>query len=323
MHPKLLFTTYFVSILFLLFFSSILYAQKYQPMAIEGAHWIIQHDHDNTLWSPDQTFSFTIRGDSIWQGKTYKKVFVEYFRKEEMAHFPRPYEVTSSLLYALIRDEPIERKVYVIHEYSEFTNCTPHTEVVLYDFSLTKGEEFTGCSAQQFIYPFDPKPIIIDSVSVINYFDAERRVLFSEGALPIDELAIFLPLNLVEGIGIQDWGIFFLPFSSGFGISGLIDYCIGSDADCGIITAIEDMNHQNQVTIYPNLIVDSSFWVENKLNDTSLRIYDTSGRIVATHYNLSIGKQLIGVEAHWGKGVYFVQLSNKGRVVKTERVVVH
>lgn len=75
MKPKLLFSL--LSFLFFFSLSLSCFAQKYQPMAIEGAHWIVQQDYAETLWGPDHMFSYTVRGDSTWQGKIYKKIYIE------------------------------------------------------------------------------------------------------------------------------------------------------------------------------------------------------------------------------------------------------
>lgn len=87
-------------------------AQDYQRMAVEGAHWIVGKDWLETLWL-DEKFSFTIRGDTTVNGLTYKQVWWENFEfEEDTKQFTE--HITSSIPYALMREDTLQRKVYAI-----------------------------------------------------------------------------------------------------------------------------------------------------------------------------------------------------------------
>lgn len=324
MNPKQLFPSFFIFCLLCLSYPT--FAQKYQPMAIEGAHWIVQENHELSPFT-DHMFSYTIKGDSIWQGKNYKKVYYESFYGEGMGIFPQPYQITHSTLYALVRDDIENQKVYGVFIFNDpEVDCPLHTDVLLYDFSLTKGELIYGCFLNILMHPFVPEPLIVDTVSVTNYEEEDRKFLHTVGTIPIYNLPVPEPLSLIEGIGIEGWGIFFYTFIAepSSNSNGLVDYCVGADTDCGIITSIEENLYQQGFSIYPTLIDNHSFWVESNLPNFSLHVYDLMGREVANYLDINSSKQLVELGDSLGKGMYVVKVvDSQNQLIGTERIILH
>ncbi|MFK7908675.1 MAG: T9SS type A sorting domain-containing protein, partial [Chitinophagales bacterium] len=249
----------------------------------------------------------------------------ESFYDEGMGEFTRPYQVVSSGVMALIRDNVEEKKVYVVFMYNGYFDCPANVEHVLYDFSLTKGDQLTGCTTDFYIDSFNPQPLIIDSVFLYDFEEESRKTLRVEGVIPLDELPLLEPLFFIEGIGLQTWGIFFTYFPPAlFSFSGLVDYCIGTDADCGIVTNIEENLYQQGFALYPTLIQNDSFCIESSLSKVSLHIYDLTGREVVTYLDIDSNKELIELERALGKGMYVVKVvDSRNQFIGTEHIILH
>jgi hypothetical protein len=83
---KLAFLCLRIGLFFLL--PVLLKGQDYQPMAVEGAHWIIAHNLAAAPWL-EEMFSLTIRGDTIikitlvdLRGKIYEIIRVDRYYDE-------------------------------------------------------------------------------------------------------------------------------------------------------------------------------------------------------------------------------------------------
>lgn len=90
-------------------------SQEYKPMLVEGAVWNRAFYFESAI-----PFGFTIGADTILNNLTYNKVYNEF----------------GSSLEALLREDTIERKVYL------FEPNAPGQEELLYDFSLEVGDFF-------------------------------------------------------------------------------------------------------------------------------------------------------------------------------------
>jgi hypothetical protein len=158
--------------------SCFLSAQPYQPMAVEGAHWVIRSDRLSTLWL-DEKFIFSVRGDTTVSGQSYKKVYRDqYAFDEDRKVFSK--NIIGSSLYALMRDDTTQRKVYAILGETAYDNCPENEEYLLFDFSLTQGDTLSWCSLQEF--RFDPEQAHhVDSSKVAYSYPTgdERNTLYA------------------------------------------------------------------------------------------------------------------------------------------------
>ncbi|MEM6261298.1 MAG: T9SS type A sorting domain-containing protein [Bacteroidota bacterium] len=131
------------------------YAQQpYVKMLYEDAHWITDLFYDINLvgydWRGGQ--ETILRGDTVVNGKTYKKVYQrslwKYFDlvQERYRYLPLSTNVPLFDLSALIREDSSTRKVYLIPLSNNLTGCGNGQEVLWYDFSVTVGDTFSNCS---------------------------------------------------------------------------------------------------------------------------------------------------------------------------------
>ena len=170
---------YLGSCMFMLW-ASLLSAQEYQPMAVEGAHWIIGANFESSPWIDDM-FSLTIKGDTLINGKNYKKVYKEQFLFDNLRRvFPRPYQIVSNELVAFLRDEIATEKVYCIKIASACSpsmhcptplpvHCPIDEEFLLFDFSVQQTDTLDWCNFSSF--EVNDFKFVVDSVSTVVYND--------------------------------------------------------------------------------------------------------------------------------------------------------
>ncbi len=226
----------FFTILFYSFFST-LQAQDYQPMAIEGAHWIIFRIPDGIDWGHE---AIVIRGDSTVNGLIYKKVFAQDIVNEEYdeSQFMPPFYLGEEIFVGLVRDDTLSEKVYGIG-IGAWLGCSLDEPELLYDFALEAGDTVSGC---MHIPPAGNFPLTVDSLFAVNIWGTNRQVQEVELG------------RFIEGIG-TDLG----PFGSLWYFphpgspSFLYDYCVGTDEQCNLfpVTAGETAV-SSAFKIFPN-----------------------------------------------------------------------
>ncbi len=217
-------------------------SQDYQPMSVEGAHWLIFSIVDGTF---DHHF-LSVEGDTALGGLVYKKVYKKKIQSQasSVLELVPPYFIDQVSLTAFLRDDTLDRKVYTYPTTNEwgFGGCEPLTDELIHDFSLNPGDTLNTCLHT------DPAgfPITVDSVAVQFLWGKNRRTFFlSDGIANTD--------GLVEGVGIIGpfWPApsFFPPENP----SILVDYCVGSDVGCGLLpTATNEVRDDWDINIYPN-----------------------------------------------------------------------
>ena len=115
----------------LLFVSSGIQAQPYQPLLSENAVWTTRYEEDNAEMNGGLHFiyhaKYAIVGDSMFNGMTYKKCYV-----------CDNWNVTDDCwqFLALLREDTLLQQVHVLPYETE-------TELLLYDFSLSVGNTVT------------------------------------------------------------------------------------------------------------------------------------------------------------------------------------
>ncbi len=287
----------------------------YQPMAVEGAHWIVASQRSGGLWL-DWKVSLTMRGDTIVNGKKYKKLFEEafYFDNVRKVH---TNQIVGSNLYALLRDDTLSRKVYCIHinPTNETLPCPANEEVLLFDFSVEEGDTLDWCSLNwQNHYP------TVDSIR-FEAFDwtpgIQRKTLYTKllwsiyGDLGTNTVAI------TEGIGYDIIG----PFLRG---SYLLDYCIGTDAQCGILTATKNIPLQDAFNIYPN--PSNAYITIEKAdhtfeNGSIIYLTDQFGRLILQKYYNNTSQERIDI-TNLPNGTYFLEVVDQDHVMKYQQKVI-
>ena len=289
-------------------------AQDYQPMAVEGTHWIVGSDWLQTPWL-DQKFSFTVRGDTSIQAIDYKKVYRETFEFNDATKLFSDKIIHSSL-YALIRDDTLQRKVFAITEATLYDNCPKGEEYLLFDFSLEPGDTLNWCSLNGLSIP--PNALAVaDSIRFTNssFSDMPRKTIFTVFAVTFynDGLLTEQTVPIIEGLGYAHVG----PFLEG---SFLMDYCIGSSFACGLLSGSEEKT-RSILSVYPNpskdfLIVDAEREIYSSI---TFQILSPDGRLVRQQklQELQNRINLIDLPA----GIYTLRVLKKDRPIQHRRFI--
>jgi hypothetical protein len=252
-------------------------AQEYKPMAIEGAHWIVVTDLGSTLWW-DEKYSFTIRGDTTVNGGNYKKVYREHFEfNNQKKTFTN--RIIFSKLYALMRDDIIQKKVYAINFEDSYDNCPQNKEYLLFDFSVEKGDTLDWCNLDARRRGVD-SICRVDSIGLIktSFLEGSRKTIYTvfRASLYQDGTPVHSKRAIIEGLGHLSFGPFLITVN-------LIDYCVGKDADCGIISATKNPIGLS-LKVFPNptadvLILEQKS-ISNIKNDLSVDVLDMTGKVI-------------------------------------------
>lgn len=140
--------------LYLLFFFIIInqaYAQKYKPLVEEGKYWIYNHHAYSEclqLWQ----IGIEIRcfsGDTTIDGRSYKKLV-----SSSVPLSVPPYEITSKRSLCYMREDTMQRKVFVVNYDENVFPCADGKEVCIWDFGLNVGDTIKNCT-YDILYPLD------------------------------------------------------------------------------------------------------------------------------------------------------------------------
>ncbi|TAK47946.1 MAG: T9SS type A sorting domain-containing protein [Saprospiraceae bacterium] len=280
---------------------------QYEPMAVEGAHWVVFDKVADSIYH----HLLKIEGDTTVNGEMYKKVYrleIQSNAALPQDFLPPYYYNGAPQLVGLIRDGVPSEIVYGVFFTTPFSECSIGEEELVHDFSLTAGSYLPGCLHQEQGVSFAE----IDSIKNEFVWGKQREVQF-----------VSTGYRFIEGVGGNAG-----PFSSSsYTVPGVVaevvDYCIGTDSDCGLepVGTIEALTSIH--SIYPNPAgksINIEFGNGYKGN-IQIRLTDVSGRIFN---EITIGPapaSTVSVpldEVH--SGIYFlniqsVKLSTNHRIV--------
>ena len=215
-----------------------LIAQEYIPMAIEGAHWIVGVDVNETIEPVDGLWEYYALGDSLINNINYKKI---YFRELVVTQDGPPFLAESPYeLYGFLRDDISDRKVYAIltNEYGS-AFCPLNEEYLLFDFSIQLGDTVDICIVPDF-YEF-----IVNEITSYEVLGFNTRVYSSNGFG-----------ELFEGMG-SNYGLFedmFEPFKKSDSKSNyntyLYFYC--RESPCLVLVGSPEYYSEIKLKVYPN-----------------------------------------------------------------------
>ncbi len=292
---------YLFTLLFAFNFN-VVYTQKYQPLVEEGKYWIYNHYNTIECFQMGQR-STEIRyfsGDTIIQGQSYKKLVSSFVPINVL-----PYNITSKQSLCYMREDTLQRKVFLLNIDENVFPCADGAEACIWDFSLKIGDTLPNCLISIF-NPVDfgeDKKYVVDSVKLmINNFNLNLNHFYYYGIpLGICGDKVLSPVKFVEGFGMEDG-----PIYKRFG-SYLHNYCEGTLGQCNIISSTEDGQdiRSEKIEIYPNP-ASSFIKVETPIDISSLEIIDQNGKIVLMSHNQEINV------SNLQSGIYFVRCKSKG-----------
>lgn len=287
-------------LLVVLITTSTLTAQTYLTMSVDSSYWILS-DNDNcgniSFQTDENITQYYLYGDTAISSVAYKKVYRRTGYKS--ACFDTVINYSPFVLYAALRDDTLNKKVYtILFQNQNGTPCLTNQEFMLYDFDLQVGDS---------IKTNDWCILSVDE----EIISANYTTTFSIPNVKNFELGNNLNgLYLYEGIG-SFLGLYEMIWISVSGVQQvLVDYCRGG---CDLTTSInEKSNLQEELNLYPNPS-DGIFNIElpSVTDELQVTIYNLSGQQIES---LSIkGKGSIDISKQ-PNGVYFIKAVQKNDV---------
>ena len=286
-----LLTALLITLCFILFNNGLMYAQKYtyKPLALEGAHWWVGFTDTNfPPWEPTDFYQYVIRGDTVVDETSYKKVYYRELTDQS------PHLIEYEILSRLVRDDTLNKKVYTVFlDYLQW-NCPVNEDVLLYNFDLNIGDTMNTCLIHS-------GPAIIQSIVYEFIYGEERKLLYDFSG------------KFIEGIG-SDFGVFEWGLGSkevfkqerGWFFE-LLDYCLGTDEECSCQWVdIEERDKISQLKIYPNPLTGNTITLVPHTPITQpmdVKLYDITGRkIYQQHFENMTQEVIIQIPARLSSG---------------------
>ncbi|RLD80805.1 MAG: hypothetical protein DRJ15_06130 [Bacteroidetes bacterium] len=282
----------------------------YIPIAVDGAQWIVAFDKMSTIWPVDGLWEYFAEGDTIIDGKLYKKV---WYRPLVVTQDPPPFEPNGEYeLRGFIRDDTIQKKVYAIDRNPPGTNfCPEDVEFLMFDFSVSPGDTVDFCLLLDFTTHF------IDTIQPWTHVGFTTRMFIAWGAEPY-----------YEGLGSY-YGLFepmFTPIKESnekyVQITFLYYYC--REAPCGLIVSVpEQQIATNYFQIYPNPAT-SILNIKLRTDETNgdICLFDIYGQelmqIKTLRNKAEYSLDITGLTA----GSYILTYSLEGVVLDREKIIV-
>lgn len=289
----------------ILFFLTFLYfgtkscnAQAYDSLAIEGAHWIITGNDATTLWM-DTCYGYKIEGDTFINTLHYKKVYRLYFHADYSSGVPEwnpPLQIENIVLFGAVREE--NQKVYAIQfvpDYFAF-NCTINSEFLFYDLNVQVGDTLCkegNCNMC----------IIYTNTSVVEYI-VPSSFLPGHKEIQTSDWHFFF-----EGVG-NDKGLFETAFNSVSGgvITGIADYCIGSDANCGLLTYQDEIKNSFNIPVIYGQDNSVKIDLSQITQPVNIEVFSVDGKRVTAFEKVTT--PFVEIKMNWfSAGIFFIKIT--------------
>ncbi len=242
-------------------------------------------------------------------------VIGSYTYKKYIDQFPS-YDNYSNLLHTVyLREDVAERKVYKIVD---------GVDLLLYDFNLENGST---------IYQYGNTFTATVDYAIVNNWNRKRITLKSTEEYCGERLTQIW----IEGVGSNkhpfypDYSMYNVCSSSGGTM--VFTKCsfqngehIFGNPECSSFALLgigeSDMLIDN-ISVAPNPF-SSELYIESEItfNNASLKFYNAVGQLVREINNIS-GLRIILNRENLNSGLYFIQLFEKGKLVKSSKVLVN
>ncbi len=279
-----------------------------QPLAIENASWLI-HNRSMIPFGYFHSFwGYTIKGDTIINGKAYKKVFsfdiLETFETSTTVLNPiPPLHLMMMNLKGFLRDEG--QKVYAITLNNNFS-CLANIEYELLYFVYNVGDTLYLCIADYPPYPF----YMVDSIKY-NAPPFNRKNIYSHGNV------------IYQGIGTSV-GLFeaFEVIDSWFNLER---YSTNGTSGIGVITGNKNTKKtKHSFNIFPNPAKDKiniNYQDNENLSGTDICIRNAQGQLVLQR---TLEQNITQIDiSQLQQGVYVAKINHSdGSVIQKKFIVI-
>jgi len=299
---------FFAIILFVTTFS---FSQDYLPMLEEGNVWNVDTFYcpfappDYPTWTV--TKKVTINGTFEVNGITYKQIY----NNENPSCLLREED---GIVYKYFPDENEER--------------------VLFDMNFEVGDTYDiGFSNSGFNPPYCSGQSENLGIFIIEVFEIETIFIAGANRKVIKFLDTFWPqggevMRWIEGIGTHAGLEHGWPFQditcwtklSCFSTNGETYFMYGATSCDNTTLSIGDL-YKDKIILYPNPITDKSILqLPPEAEIDQLKIYNISGKLIKEE-TITTNNYIVN-NMNFASGLYFYQVSSKGKHIKTEKFIV-
>ena len=302
----------------------------------------------NSIWSVSDT-KYMSYGDTIINQKEYMKIY------KQTHNAPFEFDLDQSSYYAAIRNDLIEKKVYVIFNDQEIlvksggekVPCNPFDEFLLYDFSLQLGDSailvdnyyqaltLTKVKRVDQIQTIDHNSINnSDSLLVLSNSDTVKRILLQ--AIGSGSSFAHDSYYIMEGIGSSS-GLFSQTPCSYFIDGGCLELICFSDINSVLYSSPNDLNNDCyepvngvnvedyetdlKLTLYPN---PSDGFIHLDLDENCTDCYvEVFNLLGVSVYSTTISESMTIDLSNNPAGIYFLSLRNKESVLGVKKVIIN
>ncbi|MGK0366348.1 MAG: hypothetical protein ACI85O_003421 [Saprospiraceae bacterium] len=313
------------SLLLFLSFLTCSFAQDYIPIIEQNKHYFVTSIQSAGWYNG--YIGYVMRGDTLVENLIYTKVYRQVFAEQvgDFSDYEPPYELRYELLFALMREDINERKIYAriydenypIHWWCD-ENYELGEEILLYDFGQSVGDVMSFC-------PFLPTStntnadLILDSIYLEESWGESRRFFRYSGGEEGRRFYIKEGLGGFEGI--------FSQFNIALEDEGwyiLLNICIDTNEECGIVdfVATKDiLPLTNEIKLSPNPTSGQIIlYLSETVTEKGLfQITDLTGKVVHSEL-LKSGNYTRYLDLT--KGFYSASFQQKGQTLWQNKLIV-
>jgi len=254
--------------IFLFFVFTSLFSQTYTPLLKDGNKWymsFVDSNYDQCLYvSGRSNYIYKIDGETIINGKTYKKIICEFVSGAHYIRFCG--DNLQGNVAALLREDISERKVYRY-------NSNSNSETILYDFSLKVNDAFpTNGFDTYFLNNGSPT---ISSIGYGTVFNEEVRYFGIVGLQGYSN-AVY------EGIGSAS-GLLELPFYVGISYGNVLtcfENTSGLSCNSQLVLGASENSVEKNLTLYYSKENQGFKIIGNPSQDYKVSFYENTGRLL-------------------------------------------
>jgi hypothetical protein len=300
-------------------------AQPYYRILKDGRNWIYTRmaEHDPPIYI-SHAYALSIQGDTLLQGNSYKKIYQRTLKiNSSSTSIQDPKEILTTDLYALMREDTIDRKVYLLPILDTFSSCQS-TEHLLYDFSLEEGDTLNDCLLENLYEPWLSFVPRVDSIRPYVFSGLATRAFYTKGIFYNGEDLFEIESRILEGFGYEIHGLI------NYGRKGSLVifqyFCEGDSLDCELLSDVNELPRLPQavVTVSPNpasdiltIQVEPAFRSQSELQ---FSLVNTEGHVV-TQVNWNALTKLDIDVSSLEDGMYFLNVCGK-RIKAIKKIVI-
>lgn len=292
-------TLYFAAFLLLNSVATV-FSQEYHPM-LNNSTWLLYDFASHGR--PSEERMVEPAEDIVIGSYTYKK-YIDQFPS---------YDINSNLLHTVyLREDVDERKVYKIVD---------GVDMLLYDFNLQDsstiyqyGNTFTATVDYITVNNGDRKRITLKSIE--EYCGEKLTQVWIEG-VGSDKHPFYPDYSMYEVCSSSGGVMVYTKcsFQNGAHVFG------NPDCSAVFLGVLDNDSGTNKINVGPNPFT-SALTIQSEIafEDATLKLFNVMGQLVREIKNQS-GKAIVLQRESLNSGLYFIQLFEKGKLVKSSKVL--